>query len=51
MIAECWKGIYYAGEGAETMPDMRPWHVKLFYAWIATIGVIPCVFIDWMYRT
>ena len=25
---DIWSEIYWAGEGAYTRPDMRPWHVK-----------------------
>jgi len=41
-VIECWKSIYWCGEGAETMPDMRSWYTKLWRGWLATTAAIPC---------
>ena len=50
MIAECWKAIYWEGESAETMPDMRPWHVKALRFWLATVAAIPCAVTEFVWR-
>ena len=42
MLEDCWKRLYYHGEGSETMPDMRHPLIKVWMLYIATIASIPC---------